>query len=134
MNDASHNIKKILAGDDKKDGGEKGREGDESGEDDDESSLSEEEKKERRKQKALKVEPALRKRVEDGVCLPVVKIIQQRKREREGQGEGGGEEAIVAVANYVVNGGLAKDLYVELMNMMLMKWDKNAYRGGCTRG
>ena len=145
MSDAVHKINKIMNGDDNDDkgtdnGGAGAKEQHEDSEEEADSSLSEEEKK---KQKAMKAERSLRYRVENEEPLPLIERNyvqqqqQQHKRKRKADdgedGEEGEKEMQSAVADFVVNGRLAKELFVELMNMMLMKWDTNAYRGGCKR-
>ena len=90
----------------------------------------EEEKKsitpEQRKQKAIRSVPSLSERVGKGGKLPVVEFRRSIK-ERVGDEK----EMQRGILDHVVNGGLKKDLFVHLMDMMVMKWDRTAYREGC---
>ena len=100
--------------------------------------------KERKKRKRLEhaAGPALRQRIEQAFQLPRVEVIDSSHRRSsaaaakrshaamEGKVADEGGNQLAAVTDFVVKGGLPNELFVELMDMMTMKWDQYAYRGG----
>lgn len=100
-------------------------------EEDDEEEGNDEE--DRRRRRMLKVTPAyLRSRVEQGLVLPHVEVFGggggggdggQQQHAADDEEEDNEDDLMRDVGEFVLSGNLPKELFIELMEMIIPRWD-----------